>query len=139
MKTESSMKSSDPFEFDIDTITKIEPKYDFKDNGEGKFNVHVDHRVAFTVRFGSFMDYRLELDRVDNNGELFMFLMNKYHKKTISHAIHDLYDIGFPIDEWVKEYITYLTNKNSKYAAMFLLLSTLRNFGEDDLDTGSFI
>ena len=141
MKTENSMKEDDPFTFDVDTISKIEPKYVFERDADGKFEVYIDNDLSCTICFGSFLDYRLQLDRKDNNGELFTFLMNNYHKKSVSHAICDLYDIGFPIDEWVKDYIQHLTNKNSKYAAMFLLLNTLKNFGTDydDLDTGSII
>ena len=133
------MNNPDPFAFDVDSITNIEPKYDFKENSEGKFEVYVDHKLGFTVRFGSFMDHKLELDRNENGGELFMFLMNNYHKKTISHAICDLYDIGFPVDDWVKDYIEYLTNQSSRYATMFKLLTTLRDFGDDldDIASGS--
>lgn len=133
------MNNPDPFAFDVNSITNIDPKYNFNENSDGKFEVYVDHKLGFTVRFGAFMDHKLELDRNENGGELFMFLMNNYHKKTISHAIHDLYDIGFPVDQWVKDYIEYLTNESSRYATMFRLLTTLRDFGDDldDLASGS--
>ena len=124
----------DPFKFDVEDITEIKPKYDFKEVGEGKFEVFVDNEVAFTIRFGAFMDYQLNVDKDENGGELFMFLMNRYSDKTVSHAIYDLYDIGFPVDTWLINYIDHLANHNTKYNAMLRMLSMLKNFGEDDAD-----
>ncbi len=135
---------NDPFEFNVKDITQIEPHYDFDDRGKGRFEIYVENEMAFTIRFGAFMDHRLQLDREDNEGRLFTFLMNNYSKKTISHAIRDLYEIGFDIDDWVKEYITNLMSRSSKYSAMLRMLSMLKNFGndedsyDDDLDSGSF-
>tara|TARA_S200002703_G_scaffold11561_1_gene10515 strand:- start:1243 stop:1650 length:408 start_codon:yes stop_codon:yes gene_type:complete len=125
---------SDPFEFNIKDITQIKPSYDFKDQGNGRFEIYVDNEMAFTVRFGAFMDARLQIDRKESEGRLFMFLMNNYSKKTISHAIADLYDMGFPVDDWVTDYILHLINKSSKYSAMLRMLSMLKNFGDDDFD-----
>jgi hypothetical protein len=130
----------DPFKFDVEDITEIKPKYDFKEVGEGKFEVFVDNEMAFTVRFGAFMDYQLNVDKDENDGELFMFLMNNYSDKTVSHAIYDLYDIGFPVDTWLINYIDHLANHSTKYNAMLRMLSMLKNFGEDnadDYDSGS--
>ena len=133
----------DPLKFDTDDIKIITPVYDFEDNpGKGCFEISTDLNgdVAFRIRFGAFMDHRLDIDRQENNGELFMFLMNRYSDKTVSHAIHDLYDLGFPVDDWVKVYVDYLlTKKTSKMSAMLTLLSALRSFGgdADDLDPES--
>jgi len=133
----------DPLEFNVEEIKLITPVYDYDDNpGKGCFEISTDYDgdVAFRVRYGAFMDHRLEIDRKENNGELFMFLMNRYHDKTVSHAIFDLYDLGFPIDDWVKEYVDYLLNKKeSKMSAMLAFISALRSFGgdADDLDPES--
>jgi hypothetical protein len=102
--------------------------------------VFVDSEMAFTIRFGAFMDYQLNVDKDENGGELFMFLMNSYSDKTVSHAIYDLYDIGFPVDTWLINYIDHLANHSTKYNAMLRMLSVLKNFGEDnpdDYDSGS--
>lgn len=131
---------SDPFEFNINDITRIEPSYDFKDQGKGKFEIYVDNEMAFTIRFGAFMDSRLQIDRKESEGRLFMFLMNNYSNKTVSHAIADLYDMGFSVDDWVREYIEDLIKRSSKHSAMLRMLSMLKNFGEegfDDFDSGS--
>ena len=135
----------DPMKFDTDDIKIITPVYDYEDNpGKGCFEISTEYNgeTAFRIRFGAFMDWRLDVDRKENDGKLFMFLMNGYHDKTVSHAIWDLYDLGFPVDNWVKDYITYLiTKKNSKMSAMLALLSALRSFGGDaddiDPDSGS--
>ena len=124
----------DPFKFDVEDITEIKPRYNFEEVGEGKFEVFVDNEMAFTVRFGAFMDYQLNVDKDENDGELFMFLMNRYSDKTVSHAIYDLYDIGFPVDTWLINYIDHLANHSTKYNAMLRMLSMLKNFGEDDAD-----
>ena len=133
--------SRDPLKFDVNTISQIRPQYDFEENpGEGKFFVYTDFEKdhAFSVNFGAFMDWKLELDRVDNNGELFMWMMNNYRDKTISHAVYDLYDIGFAVDDWVKEYITYLIeSRGSRMAAMFALIASLKDFGSGSDFTGS--
>lgn len=128
------MKQDNPLTFDCNDILSITPEYDFSQTGGGKFRVEMDVNgdAAFTIRFGAFMNYRLELDKTHNNGELFMFLMNNYSDKTVSHALCDLYDIGFPVDEWVVDYIQYITSKSDRYASMIRLLTTLRSFGEDD-------
>jgi len=128
------MMSNNPFEFNTKDITSIVPEYDFTEVGEGRFRVELGYNkdAAFTIRFGAFMDHRLKEDQKQTSGDLFMFMMNNYSDKTISHAIYDLYDIGFPVNEWVVDYIKYITSQSGKYGAMINLLSTLRNFGEED-------
>ena len=132
-----------PFKFSADDVKVITPIYDYENNpGKGCFEIATDFdgETAFRVRYGAFMDHKLEIDRKENNGELFMFLMNRYHDKTVSHAIYDLYDLGFPVDDWVKDYVDYLLNKKeSKVSAMLSFLHALKSFGgdADDLDPNS--
>jgi hypothetical protein len=128
----SSNTHNNPLEFDTNDITSIVPEYDFAERGEGRFRVEVGHKqeACFTIRFGSFLDHRLTVDQEKGDGELFVFMMNNYSDKTVSHVIDDLYDIGFPVDEWVIEYIQDLLNKSTKYAAMLKLFTTLLNFDE---------
>tara|TARA_R110000803_G_scaffold210248_1_gene281570 strand:+ start:832 stop:1254 length:423 start_codon:yes stop_codon:yes gene_type:complete len=128
------MKNQDPLAFNIKDITEIEPEYDFKKVGEGKFQIHIDHDVAFTIRMGAFMDWQLKRDQKENDGQLFMFMMNGYSDKTVSHVVYDLYDIGFPVDDWIKDYIDHLTSHSARYANMLQLLDTLKRFGKDNND-----
>ena len=134
------MKKEDPMAFDTQDITGIEPEYSFEKHSEGKFQIQINHDVAFTIRMGAFMDWQLKRDQKENNGQLFMFMMNGYSDKTVSHCVYDLYDIGFPVDDWIKDYIDHLTSHSARYANMLHLLETLKRFGkdkdddEDDLD-----
>jgi hypothetical protein len=82
-------------------ITNVEPVYDFKKVAGGHFNVYFgeDDDSPFTLGFIPLLDARVKQD--DN---LFDYLKKTKKDLTASHAIQDLYDIGFPVDEWVKEY-----------------------------------
>ena len=121
----------DPFKLSASDITSIEPEYDF----EGKTSMTKGHwRVKlgtggdgqFVLKFTQVMNHRLNQD-----SNLFNFMMSRYQDKTLSHAVAELYDIGFPVDEWVRDYITHVLDKNDKFAAMIHIISTLSKFNED--------
>ena len=130
------MKEQKSTTFNTQDITGIEAEYNFKKVGDGKFQIYINHDVAFTIRMGAFMDWQLKKDQKENDGQLFMFMMNGYSDKTVSHCVYDLYDIGFPVDDWVKDYIEHLTTSSAKYARMLRLLDTLKRFGKDVGDDG---
>ena len=85
-------------------ITRIDPVYDFQDVAGGYFEIYFgyNHKDAFKVSFVPFLERRVKLDQ-----RLFDYLKTSAKDKTISDAIYDLYDIGFPVDTWVKEYVEY--------------------------------
>jgi len=122
--------------FDIDSITHIKTHYDYDKVGGGCFEVFLGvgkDDPSFNLKMSSLMERRMKTDE-----DLFMFVMNNYHKKTISHAIYDLYDMGFPIDDWIKEHIEHLIKTNKQFISLMSLFTSLKNFGEDmnldDLD-----
>lgn len=119
-------------EFTVDDITQVTPRYNFDKVGGGSFTIQLgsDDEHSFNIKMAAFVE-----DRMRDDGDLFMYMMNNYRDQTISHAIQDLYDIGFPIDEWVKDYIAKLTHKSDKFLAMMSLLDSLRRFGDpgDDI------
>ena len=126
----------EPKKFSTEDITHVNPHYDYDKVGGGFFEVFLGvgkDDPSFNLKFSSLMERRMKIDE-----DLFMFVMNNYHKKTISHAIHDLYDMGFPIDDWLKEHINYLTETNKQFISLMSLFTSLKNFGEDmnldDLD-----
>ena len=121
-------------EFTVDDITQVTPRYNFDRVGGGSFTIQlgVDDEHSFNIKMAAFVE-----DRMKDDGDLFMFMMNNYREKTISHAIQDLYDIGFPVDDWVREYIQKLTNKSEKFIAMMSLLDSLKRFGDPDDDISS--
>jgi hypothetical protein len=49
----------------------------------------------------------------------------------VSHAIHDLYDIGFPVDEWVLKYVDDAKNdiKPDMFNALIQFYNYIKDFG----------
>ena len=49
----------------------------------------------------------------------------------MSHAIHDLYDIGFPVDEWVLKYVEDAKNdiKPDMFNALIQFYNYIKDFG----------
>lgn len=126
------MKDYNPFEFNVDEITTIDPVYDFdkkKSSVKGHFNIHMGPDSSFNLRFASVLNHKVTYD-----SNLFAFLMDNYSEKTLSDAVYDLYDMGCPVDEWVKDYLTYAIDKDDRFAAMLHVVSTLRKFNEDRSD-----
>lgn len=124
----------DPFKLSPSDITSIEPEYDFEGKtsmtrGHWRVKIGASGDGQFALRFAQVMNHRLNQD-----SNLFDFMMNRYQDKTLSHAVAELYDIGFPVDDWVKEYIEYVLDKNDKFAAMLHIINTLRKFNEDQSD-----
>lgn len=124
----------DPFKLSASDITSIEPEYDFEGKtsmtrGHWRVNIGANGDGQFALRFAQVMNHRLNKD-----SNLFDFMMNRYKDKTLSHAVAELYDIGFPVDEWVIEYIEYVLDRNDKFAAMLHIINTLRKFNEEQSD-----
>ncbi len=83
-------------------ITSIEPIYDYDKVSGGYFEVFFEgmKESPFKLSFVPFLNDRLKQDE-----KLYSFIEKRYSEKTISHAIWDLYDMEFPVDDWVKSYI----------------------------------
>lgn len=101
-----------------DKIVNITPIYDYKKVAGGYFEIEFERSSVFKLSFVPFLDYR-----VRNDENLFEYLKKTATDLTVSHAIFDLYDMGFPVDEWVRDYIDMA--KNSVSADLF---NTLINF-----------
>ena len=120
-------------EFDINTIVSIKPKYDFDGVVRGHFVVNTNlYELSFNVSMSNVINYKLEKEEREDVTALFDFIANNFKDLTISHAVTDLYDLGFPVDEWVIDYISYLNTKRKDYSAMLSLLAALQDFGDDD-------
>ena len=112
-------------------ITRVEPVYDFDNVAGGYFELYFGiSKDPFKLSFVPFLDYH-----VRTNKELFNYLLKTSKDKTVSHAIFDLYDIGFPLDEWVDEYIDMA--RNSVKADLFNKLITFYNYIKDFNPSGS--
>jgi hypothetical protein len=114
-------------------ITRIEPVYDFDKVAGGYFKIYYGVETDATIKlsFVPFLD-----NRIRQSDELFKYLKKTSKDKTVSHAIYDLYDIGFPVDEWVEEYIE--TAKNSANAELFNALihfyNHIKNFNTGSIE-----
>lgn len=114
------------------TITRVEPIYDHTKKSGGHFDIYYevdswDHEEPFKLSFVSFLDHN-----VRNNKDLFNYL-KKYVNDvtTMSDVIDHLYDIGFPVDDWVRDYMEILNNSGSDQ-----LLNTLTNLFNHIKDFG---
>ena len=122
-------------EFDINIIASIKPKYDFDGVVGGHFVVNTNlYELSFNVSMSNVINYKLEKEKREGITALFDFIANNFKDFTISHAVTDLYDLGFPVDEWVIDYISYLNTKRRDYSTMLSLLAALHSFGDDDKD-----
>ena len=107
-------------------ITKIEPIYDFQEVSGGYFEIYFgyNHKDPFKVSFVPFLERRVKQDQ-----KLYDYLKTTSQDKTVSDAIFDLYDIGFPVDSWVKEYVEYAKENVSVnlFNALVLFFNTLQS------------
>jgi len=107
-------------------ITSIEPVYEFDSVTGGYFNIKYGYTDTdtFKLSFVPFLD-----SKIRDSDELFMYLKKTSADKTVSHAIFDLYDLGFPVDEWVDTYMEEA--KNNLSADIFNKLIQFYNFMRD--------
>lgn len=125
----------DPLKLDPYKITEIIPVYDFK-GSKGHFNLKfgVTKKKSFNIKFAAVMEYRVQQDE-----SLYSFLKTKYSEndRSLSEAIQDLYDIGFPVDDWVKDYLHHVMDTNEKFITMMKILGAITSFDEDDREDNS--
>lgn len=128
------MKKIELEEFDVNTITSITPRYDFDNPAGGRFVVRVDDldELSFSIAMSNAINYKLEVEEREGESNLFDFISKNFKDQTLSHAVEDLYDLGFPVQQWVIDYISYLNTKRKDYSAMLSLLAALQNFGDDE-------
>jgi hypothetical protein len=114
------------------TISSITPVYDFTKVSGGHFLLKfgLDDTNPFKLSFVPFLEQKIREDE-----KLFAYLKDTVKDKTVSDAIYDLYDIGFPVDEWVMKYVD--DAKNSITPDMFNALIQFYNFIKDFNDSPS--
>lgn len=127
-----------PSSFYIENIRKIEPIYDFESATglDGHFEVRVglseNTLNKLELPFKVIIHHRLKEDE-----NLLDFLKDNYADKGLSKAIADLYDIGFPVNDWVKDYLTDCLDNSPKYYALLSLINFLKSINgtTDDKDS----
>lgn len=115
-------------------LTRIVPCYDYGRVSGGHFNLHfgVEKELFYTLPFSGFLESRLREDDA-----LFEYIKTRHGDKTISHAIWDLYDLGFPVEQWVKDYIHRAKEDVDPrmFNALLSFYKYIKNFGQS---SGSF-
>lgn len=121
-------------DFDVNSITDINPKYDLNNTAGGYFVIVCDGLgdFSFNIQMSSVINYKLEREDAEGSSNLFDFISSRFKDLTLSHAVMDLYDLGFPVDEWVVDYISWLNGQRKNYSAMLSLLAALQSFGDDE-------
>jgi len=120
----------------LDTaVTYIEPVYNYSNVAGGYFNVYFGHddKNPFKLSFAAFLEYRVREDVA-----LYEYLQKRDDESnTVSHAIYDLYDIGFPVDVWVEEYIEYVKTRVDRrlFNALVQLFTTIKGFNSGSADS----
>lgn len=128
------MGSLDKEDFDLTSakyeVTGVEPVFDFKNAGNGYFYIHFDKMTnhPFKLSFISFVEHLITKDE-----KLLSYLSGKKFNTT-SHAVEDLYDIGYPV---VKEVEAYMDNLKQSIDPLFLekmykLLTYLKGFNDEN-------
>jgi hypothetical protein len=116
-------------------ITRVDAKFDFNNELGGHFDIYFgpDTVDPFTLSFIPFLD-----ERVNKDDALFKYISdNKDKCPTVSYTILELYDLGMPVDDWVKEYINSRSQVNAElFNTLIKFFNFMNNFGSDT--TGSF-
>lgn len=115
-------------------IIKVVPVYDYKNVAGGYFEVHFGSDKLSFIKL-SFLPFLS--DKVGKDKELFEYLKKAALDTTCSHAIFNLYDIGFPVDEWVHEYVERVKGNVSAdlFNTLIQFYLHLKQFGNES--TGS--
>ena len=115
-------------------LTTINPVYDFSKVSGGYFELHFGYNDSepFKLSFVPFLDRRLQDDE-----KLFDYIKSTANDKTVSHAIEDLYSLGFPVDDWDREYVEYAKDSVSAelFNSLIMFFNEIKSFGSA---TGSF-
>lgn len=118
-------------------ITNVEPVYEYEKIAGGYFNVYFGKDdEPFRLSFAPFLNYIVQKD-----SKLLSYLKKKANTESISTTVYDLYDIGAPVDEWVRDYMDLAkTQVDPKlFHAMLQFYYFMKNFGYSEGDiSGSF-
>jgi hypothetical protein len=111
-------------------IIKIVPIFDYSRVAGGYFEIHfdTDELDPFKLSFVPFLDHRVRKD-----DKLFHYLKDSVGDGTVSHAIYNLYDIGFPVDDWVVEHVDMAKDNVGAdlFNALMQFYIHLKSFGEN--------
>lgn len=108
--------------------SKVTPIYDFKTVSGGHFEICVDNEIDLPHLVGF---VPLLASKVVEDKNLFDYLKKTNDGLTVSHAIYDLYDIGFPVSDWVIQYHKVNGSANSDmFKVLLQFYNFIKTFGE---------
>ena len=121
---------SQELEYKVRSVLRI---YDFRDVAGGYFEVYFGYNTTdpFKLSFVPFLDKRVREDK-----RLYDYLKQTSSDRTVSDAIFDLYDIGFPVDAWVEEYVEYAKENVSVslFNALIHFFNHIKSFNSGSKD-----
>ena len=129
------VNDENPSSFYLENIRNITPVY-ASDSGS-RVDGHFEVKVGLTNESNNLLNlpFRVILNhRLQKDDDLFNFLKKNYSDKSLSKAVIDLYDIGFPVNDWVKDYITDTLDNSPKYYALLSLINFLKKLRDEDSD-----
>ena len=113
------------------TVAGIEPIFDYRTQSTGHFNISLTGPDGESIKVRPFeLSFLLLIDhQIKVDSGLYRYLKKK-KATTASDIIYDLYDLGFPVDQWVVDYMDIANNNIDKELlnSMIKLFNTLKNF-----------
>lgn len=106
-------------------VTQVEPVFDYSTVSGGFFFVYINNDEApLKLNFLAFIKHLTERDQA-----LFEYLKKTASlDKTASHVIYDLYEIGFPVDDKVSNYVAEIDS--DLIGALAEFYSYIKFFGD---------
>ena len=112
-------------------IVNIEPEYRFDDSLNGSFKItFYGTNTPYWLSYQRFLHWLLR-----NDDKLLLYVNKNFTDKTMSHVVQDLYEIGYPVENSVKEYMNWVESSidTEMLSRLMLFFDYIKNF-----NTGSF-
>lgn len=85
-------------------ITNIEPEYRFDDSLSGSFKItFYGTTTPYWLSYQRFLHWLLR-----NDIQLQLYVSKNFTDMTMSHVVQDLYEIGYPVENSVREYMNWV-------------------------------
>lgn len=116
-------------------VLSVLPAHDYESVAGGKFDLKITTNGTIrphTLRYAVYLEWLFKQDP-----NLYEYIHSTFKDKdqTVSHVVEELYDIGFDVDESVKDYFEYVkSNVDQVMLAKVLNYMGFHDFGEDSQD-----
>ena len=116
-------------------VVSISPVYDYKLIDGGIFDLKMSTNGVIrphTLKYTTFLEWLFKQDE-----PLYSYFQSTFEVKdqTVSHIVEELYDIGFDVDQSVKDYFEYVkSNVDKVILTKVLNYLGFHEYGEDTQD-----